>query len=68
MTAATSAAAGGGKGKAGAKWPESPMRFAIPEPPAAHYDPPKDSVFASNEPGQVWTPDGKVELKKSVDQ
>lgn len=46
---------------------DSPIRFSIPEPKPADYDPPKDGIFASHEPNPITTPDGQTELKKPVD-
>lgn len=43
------------------------MRFSIPEPRPADYEPPKDAIFASHEPHPLLTPDGQRELKKPVD-
>lgn len=44
------------------------MRYSIPEPKPADYDPPKDGVFLSHEPYPIFTPDGRTELKKPQDQ
>ncbi|KAF2397913.1 hypothetical protein EJ06DRAFT_584254 [Trichodelitschia bisporula] len=60
----------GSRGKKGAKAAAaaspSPMRYQIPEPRFADYDPPKDPVFASHEPNPFFTPNG-VELRKPID-
>jgi len=45
----------------------SPMRYSIPEPKLADYDPPKETPFASHEPLPFVTPDGELELKKPLD-
>jgi COMPASS component BRE2 len=45
----------------------SPMRYTIPEPKPADYEPPKDPTFASNELHPMTTPDGTTELKKPVE-
>lgn len=57
------------KGKKG-KGPvvPSPMRYSIPEPKTHDYDPPKDPILTSHEPLPFLTPDGRVELKKPIDQ
>lgn len=46
---------------------ESPMRYAIPEPKATDYDPPKDGVLLSHEPAPLYAPGGVAELKKPQD-
>lgn len=46
---------------------DSPMRYSIPEPRAADYNPPRDGVFLSHEPNPIYTPDGSAELKKPQD-
>lgn len=45
----------------------SPMRYSIPEPRAADYNPPKDGVFVSHEPSALLAPDGATELRKPLD-
>ncbi|KAF2123180.1 Ash2-trithorax family protein [Lophiotrema nucula] len=45
----------------------SPMRYSIPEPKPADYDPPKDGIFASHEPNPLLTADGTKELRRAVD-
>ncbi|KAF2475161.1 Ash2-trithorax family protein [Lindgomyces ingoldianus] len=45
----------------------SPMRYSIPEPKYADYDPPKDGLFASHEPLPIFAPDGITELRKPID-
>ncbi|KAF3010000.1 hypothetical protein E8E13_011387 [Curvularia kusanoi] len=46
---------------------DSPMRYSIPEPRAADYNPPRDGVFLSHEPNPLYTPDGVTELRKPQD-
>jgi COMPASS component BRE2 len=46
----------------------SPMRYSIPEPRPSDYEPPKDPVFMSREPAPIYAPDGKLELKRPIDQ
>ncbi|CAI6332287.1 unnamed protein product [Periconia digitata] len=46
---------------------DSPMRYSIPEPRPADYDPPRDGIFLSHEPLPLFAPDGKTELKKPQD-
>lgn len=46
---------------------DSPMRYSIPEPRAADYNPPKDGVFVPHEPSPLYAPDGRTELRKPHD-
>lgn len=46
---------------------DSPMRYSIPEPRAADYNPPRDGVFLPHEPTPLYAPDGVTELRKPQD-
>lgn len=46
---------------------DSPMRYSIPEPKATDYELPRDAILVSHEPHPMFTADGSIELKKSVD-
>jgi COMPASS component BRE2 len=46
----------------------SPMRYSIPEPKQSDYEAPKDPAFMSHEPIPIFAPDGKMELKRPIDQ
>ncbi|KAJ4983750.1 ash2-trithorax family protein [Stagonosporopsis vannaccii] len=43
------------------------MRYSIPEPRAADYNPPRDGVFVAREPSALLAPDGRTELRKPLD-
>ncbi|KAF2425336.1 hypothetical protein EJ08DRAFT_617333 [Tothia fuscella] len=45
----------------------SPMRYSIPEPKLSDYEPPKDPAFMSHEPAPLFSPDGRIELKRPID-
>lgn len=46
----------------------SPVRYSLPPPRSAEFEPPREPTFASHESVPLVTPDGEVELKKPLDR